>query len=143
MPAGAKLEAALLEAAWDELTAAGYAAFTIEGVAARAKTSRAVIYRRWPSRAELVVAAHWHHSALAQEEVPDTGALRGDVLASLRRLSANVGEVVSVLSFWLAESFNETGLTPSELRERELGGRPTSIEVAIERALRRGEIGPG
>ena len=70
---GQKLEAALLEAAWDELTAAGYAAFTIEGVATRAKTSRAVIYRRWPSRPELVVAAHWHHSASAQEEVPDTG----------------------------------------------------------------------
>jgi AcrR family transcriptional regulator len=132
-----------LEAAWDELTAVGYAAFTMEGVAARAKTSRAVLYRRWPSRAELVLAAHWRRSTLAQEDVPDTGSLRGDVLASLGRLSANVGEVVGVLSFWLADSFNETGLTPSELRERELAGRPTSIEVAIERAVRRGEIGPG
>ena len=132
-----------LEAAWDELTAAGYATFTMEGVAARARTSRAVLYRRWPSRAELVMAAHLHHSALVPEETPDTGSLRGDVLASLRRLSASVGEVIGVLSFLLAESFNETGLPPSEIRERALGGRPSSIEVAIERAVRRGEIEPG
>ena len=54
---GSTLEAALLQAAWDELTEAGYAAFTMEGVAARAKTSRAVLYRRWPNRPQLVVAA--------------------------------------------------------------------------------------
>ena len=58
---GSKLEAALLQAAWDELTEAGYTAFTMEGVAARAKTSRAVLYRRWPNRPELVVAALHEH----------------------------------------------------------------------------------
>ena len=42
---GTALEAALLEAAWDELSEVGYAALTMEGVAARARTSRAVLYR--------------------------------------------------------------------------------------------------
>jgi AcrR family transcriptional regulator len=137
---GAKLEAALLEAAWAELTAVGYAGFTIEGVASRARTSRAVLYRRWPSRGELVLAAYRQHRTLVPADFADTGSLRGDVLANLRLMSASTAEIVGVLSFLFADYFNETGLPPSELRERVLGGRPTSIDVALERAVRRGEI---
>jgi hypothetical protein len=44
---GDALEHALLDAAWDELQAVGYAGLTIEAVADRAGTSRAVLYRRW------------------------------------------------------------------------------------------------
>ena len=54
---GEALESALLDAAWDELQAAGYAGLTFEAVADRAGTSRAVLYRRWRNRADLVVAA--------------------------------------------------------------------------------------
>jgi AcrR family transcriptional regulator len=70
---GSKLESALLQAAWDELTEVGYAALTMEGVAVRANTSRAVPYRRWPNRPELVVAALRHHTAMAPLDLPDTG----------------------------------------------------------------------
>jgi AcrR family transcriptional regulator len=139
---GAALEAAILEAAWDELTAVGYADFTMEGVAVRAKTSRAVLYRRWSNRAELVIAARRHHSAFVPYELPDTGTLRGDVLASLRHVSASFNEIVGVLSFLLVDYFKETGLPPSELRERAIGDGPTPIDVALERAVRRGEVDP-
>jgi len=54
---GAALEEALLDAAWDELGEIGYAGFTVDAVARRAGTSRPVLYRRWPSRARLVLAA--------------------------------------------------------------------------------------
>jgi len=50
---GAALEAAILDAAWAELVAAGYAGLTMEAVAARAQTSRPVISRRWPDRAAI------------------------------------------------------------------------------------------
>ena len=140
---GAALEAALLEAAWQELCAAGYPGFTLDGVAARAKTSRPVLARRWSNRAELVVAALRHHAALAATDVPDTGTLRGDVLAVLGQLSASVSEVAGVLSFLLADYFDATGLSPADLRERILVGTPSRMTAIIQRAVDRGEIDPG
>ena len=114
---GAQPEAALLEAAWAELTEVGYGAFTMEGVAARAKTSRAVMYRRWSSRPELAMAAIGQYTRLAAADIPDTGTLRGDVLALLRHVSAVVGEVAGVVSFLIADYFNETGRPVAVLRD--------------------------
>lgn len=54
---GAALEDAICEAAFDELTEVGYSAFSVEAVAARARTGKASIYRRWPSKVELVLDA--------------------------------------------------------------------------------------
>ena len=140
---GPKLEAALLQAAWDELTEVGYAAFTMEGVAVRAKTSRAVLYRRWPNRPELVVAALQHHIESDPFQVPDTGSLRDDLLAVLRHLSTRGGDVAGVLSFLIADSFNEVGMTLADLRERALAGTAKGgTALAIERAIARGEIDP-
>jgi AcrR family transcriptional regulator len=138
---GSKLEAALLQAAWDELTEVGYAAFTMEGVAVRAKTSRAVLYRRWPNRPELVVAALQHHIGSDPFQVPDTGSLRDDLLAVLRHLSTDVDDLVGVLSFLIADSFNEVGMSLADLRERALAGTATGgTALVIERAIARGEI---
>lgn len=133
----------MLEAAWEELRAVGYPAFTLDGVAARAGTSRPVLARRWSSRAELVVAAMTRHTALVMLDVPDTGTLRGDVLALLRQLSASVGDMVGVLSFVFADYFDPTGLSPSDLRERVLAGTPSRMAPIIQRAVERGEIDPG
>jgi len=139
---GPALEDALLQAAWDELTEAGYAAFTMEGVAVRAKTSRAVLYRRWPNRPQLLVAALRWHAGLTFE-VPDTGTLREDLLALLRHMTARVGEVTGVLSFLIADSFTEAGVSPSVLRERALADAPINgTALIIERAVARGEIDP-
>jgi AcrR family transcriptional regulator len=140
---GAELEAAILDAAWEELTEVGYAALTIENVAARAKTSRAVLYRRWPSRPDLVVAALKHHTDFDTPESFDTGSLRGDMLALLRHLSTRVGEVAGVLSFLLSASFEEAGITPAALRERAITGEPGAVPGMLRRAAARGEIGPG
>lgn len=140
---GAGLEAAILEAAWGELTEVGYAALTMEGVAARAKTSRAVLYRRWPSRPELVVAALRHHTDFTSPEEFDSGTLRGDMLALLRHMSTRVGEVAGVLSFLLSASFEETGISPAMLRERAIAGEPSALDEMLRRAAARGEIGPG
>jgi AcrR family transcriptional regulator len=87
---GATLEQALLDAAWEELQQSGYAKLTMERVAERAGTSRAVIYRRWRNRSELVIAAMRRHQPVLSGAAPDTGTLRGDVLAVLRRASARI-----------------------------------------------------
>jgi len=52
---GAALEDAIRQAAFEELTVVGYTAFSVEGVAARARTGKASIYRRWPTKQELVM----------------------------------------------------------------------------------------
>jgi AcrR family transcriptional regulator len=139
---GAALEAALLDAAWDELCAVGYPSFTLEGAAARAGTSRPVLARRWTNRVELVVAAIRHHTARAALETPDTGTLRGDVLALLRQFSASVSEMAGMFSFVLADYFDATGLSPSELRERILAGTPSRVAIVLQRAVERGEVDP-
>ena len=139
---GAELEAALLDAALDELCAVGYPAFTLDGVAARAGTSRPVLARRWSNRAELVVAAIRRRTALVPHDLPDTGTLRGDVLALLRQMSDNVSEIAGVFSFVLADYFDATGLPPSELRERILAGTPSRMAAVIQRAVERGEVDP-
>jgi AcrR family transcriptional regulator len=90
---GEALESALLDAAWDELQQAGYAGLTFEAVAERAGTSRAVLYRRWRNRADLVVAAMRRHRPMLSGEIPDTGSLRDDVLTVLRRMSGRLTEV--------------------------------------------------
>lgn len=89
---GATLEHALLDAAWEELQTSGYAKLTMERVAERAGTSRAVIYRRWPNRAALAIAALRHRQPVLSGTIPDTGTLRGDVLAILRRASVRLTE---------------------------------------------------
>jgi len=111
---GATLEHALLDAAWDELQSSGYAKLTMERVAERAGTSRAVIYRRWRNRSELVVAAMRYRQPVLSGAAPDTGTLRGDVLALLRRASARItaigpDTVIGMLSDLLSadEAFNQ------------------------------------
>jgi AcrR family transcriptional regulator len=137
---GAALDAALLEAAWDELRAVGYPRFTLDGVAARAGTSRPVLARRWPNRAELVIAAIRHHTPSTVP--PETGTLRGDVLALLREMSTGAGEIVGVLTFVFADYFSATGHPPSQIREQAIAGRGSIMAAVIERAVERGEIDP-
>ncbi len=83
---GAALHAAIFEATLEELTAVGYVELTIERVAYRAGASKASLYRRWSSRAELVVDAV-HHTLPSLGEPPDTGSVREDLLACLRAVA--------------------------------------------------------
>jgi AcrR family transcriptional regulator len=71
----------------------GYARLTMEGVAARARTGKQVLYRRWPNRAELVLAAMRHNTGSIVDDVPDSGELRGDVLEVLRRMAQRQREI--------------------------------------------------
>jgi AcrR family transcriptional regulator len=80
---GAELEQAILRAALDELAETGYSGLTMDRVAKRAGTNKNAIYRRWPNRAALGLAAY-RRLVVADQELPDTGELRGDVLELLR-----------------------------------------------------------
>jgi AcrR family transcriptional regulator len=137
---GTELESALLDAAWQELQAGGYAALTYDAVAARAGTSKPVLYRRWPGKADLVVAAMHHAGLFARRELPDTGSLRDDVLMSLRNFNESRADFITAISVYMANIAADTGLSPVELRDRLLGERAGSGTVLLDRAVARGEI---
>ena len=96
---GAALEEAILRAAAEELTEGGFAALTMDRVARRAGTNKNAIYRRWPNRLELGVAAY--RQLARAVPAPDTGSLRGDALELLRganrHWSSPLGEVLREL----------------------------------------------
>ena len=83
-PRDASRDAVILDAALRILQDAGYGALTIEAVAARAGVSRPTIYRRWPSKPALVVAALVESAQLALPHI-DTGSLRRDLIAVQHR----------------------------------------------------------
>jgi AcrR family transcriptional regulator len=132
---GAALERALLDAAWDELHETGYVGFTMDAVASRAGTSRPVLYRRWPNRAQLVLAAvRAHVPPLRAGDFPDTGQLRSDLLADLRLRRSRYESIRPDIMNGLA----------SELDQPPSGAPDVSanIAAAVARAAGRDEIGP-
>jgi AcrR family transcriptional regulator len=135
---GAVLEKALLEAAWSELQSVGYAKLTMERVADRAQTSRAVIYRRWSSRHELVIAALLHQQPSGTGRIPDTGSLREDVLTIMRRASRRISDigpatVVGLLNDLMADDASDT------IIDQLARGGGEVMNQALARAATRGE----
>lgn len=137
---GSELEVALLDAAWAELQANSYPGLTYDAVAARAGTSKPVLYRRWPTKADLVVAALQHAGLFARRELPDTGSLRDDVLTSLRDFNEVRAGFITAIGLYLADIASDAGLSPADLRERLLGDRASSASLLLDRAVRRGEV---
>ena len=142
---GPQLESALLDAAWDELVEVGFANLTMESVAARAKTGIAVLYRRWTNKDQLVFAAIERYSQAHPVEIPDTGSLRGDLLALLSGMSRARATFMAVAA---AAGFSgllaSTGLTPAQAREKLFGDqRIRGDQIIYRRAHDRGEIDLG
>jgi AcrR family transcriptional regulator len=140
---GAALEDALLEAAWSELQASGYQAMTMEAVADRAGTSRAVLYRRWPKRAELVVAALRRHRPIISGELADTGSLRGDVLALLTRMSGRLAATGPETVYGLLGDYLGDAELFERLRLDVLQAGAGVMAGILKRAAERGEARPG
>ncbi|MGW0188011.1 TetR/AcrR family transcriptional regulator [Streptomyces sp. NPDC003362] len=81
---GAVLERAILDAALEQLSTVGWNGLTMEGVAAGAQTGKAAVYRRWPSKEDLVADAL--QAGLPRlDAAPDLGSVREDLLALCRQ----------------------------------------------------------
>jgi AcrR family transcriptional regulator len=139
---GPALENALLAAAWDELDQRGYDDFTVDGVAARAGTSRAVLYRRWPGKPELVHAALIAAMTRNPITVPDNGSLRDDVIDLLRQANSQRGHLAVTVVTRLGSFYRDTGTNIAELRAALEGERGASMDKLVARAVARGEIRP-
>ncbi len=137
---GEVLERAILQAAAEELAEVGYSGFGIDRVAMRAGTNKTTIYRRWPSRTALAIAAF--RDAALPGDLPDTGDLRTDALTMLRaaagRIASRQGELLQVLA---AEMGNQPELL-REVRDELVDTGATRWLTVLGRAVARGEARP-
>ncbi|MFG2138557.1 TetR/AcrR family transcriptional regulator [Streptomyces sp. NPDC048650] len=138
---GEELENAILTATLEELTEGGYTTLTMERVATRARTSKAALYRRWPGRAELVMDA-CKLRGITDVELPDTGALRTDVIALLRQISAKMASPLGGILRGLLTEMTRDPDFARLIRERVHTVGPTTLHVILERAIERGEVEP-
>jgi AcrR family transcriptional regulator len=138
---GAALERAILAAALEELNEVGYAELTMDRVAARARTGKAALYRRWANRAELIVDACKQH-VITTTEVPDTGDIRSDMIAFLRLMSARMDSPFGSMMRGLLGEMLRAPELENALRERASGVGPTVVLSILERAVARGEVAP-
>ena len=108
----------------------------MEAVAARAGTSKAVLYRRWPNRAHLALAAYRHRVVPVADRIPDTGDLREDVMAVLRHLQRNSEEMSPEMLHGLLAELRSM---PPDLTEV----LPGLMMTILRRAAERGEVDLG
>lgn len=134
-------EQEILEATLDVLAEVGYDRLTMDAVSSAAKASKATLYRRWNGKVSLVIDALL--SQKQPSEVPDTGTLRGDLIATYCGLGGfgdkrSVSTFTSVLTAMVrdeefAEAYRRDVLGPKVAASAEIYGR----------ALERGELGEG
>ena len=140
-PRSAIADEAIREAAVDLFAERGFEGFSVEDVADRAGVSKATVYRRYPSKVDLVVEAA---SCLAADEIrfPDTGNLRDDVRGLARSLverfrTSPAGRVMPVMIF---ERRRYPELDAGY--RRFLADRKTRTREILRRGIERGELPP-
>jgi AcrR family transcriptional regulator len=133
---------AICDAVFEVLGEVGYDQMSMDAVAARARASKATIYRAWPHKPDLVIEALVHRFGGAPEP-PDTGTLRGDLLALMTMACqvANSPEGAVVLGLMSAAAHNPD-LSRTLYRCTYETKQPVH-ETIINRAMARGEIPPG
>ena len=135
-------EEEILESTLELLIELGYHKLTLDAVARKARASKATLYRRWESKPALVIDALIRAKDMPEPELPDTGSLRGDLLAAFcgqhgianSRATEVLGAVITATSTdpEFARLFRERFLAPK-----------LSVTMAIyAKALERGEISP-
>lgn len=134
------ITAAITDAVLAELVERGYARLSMEGVAKRAGAGKSALYRRWPTKQEMVLAVLAEIS-VPMADVPDTGTLRGDLRAMAAAVTA-----------WLTEPpFSRIipDLVAEATRTPELANaiattigepRRALTRPKLERAMARGEL---
>lgn len=137
---GAVLEAAILEVTWEELREAGYGALTFDAVASRAGTSRPVLARRWPNRADLALAAIRHRMATHPLNVPDLGNVRDELIEFLKQSVARGWPFAMMFASQMGDYFRETNSNPHQLRSAVASVEENIIFNILHRAVQRGEV---
>jgi AcrR family transcriptional regulator len=134
---GDALLGAIYAAVLEELADVGYPALSIERVAERARTGKASIYRRWPTRLELVLETI-DNVMPRSDDVPDTGNVRDDLLVVLRRIAAIMSSREGAAAKACVDGTDDE--LARAVRERLLPPRKAMMLSILRRAADRGEV---
>jgi AcrR family transcriptional regulator len=143
---GAELEDAIHDAVFAELADVGYAGFTVEAVAARAKTGKASIYRRWGTKQDLVVDAFLAHFGgpgdILEELRSEPGATTRELLVRLAtricEASDAAGEVMRAVA---CEATRDPELAAA-VDQKVHGPKRAAFVELLRRGVERGEVRP-
>jgi AcrR family transcriptional regulator len=144
---GAALEDAILEATYAVLSEVGYTAFTVEAVAARARTGKASIYRRWATKSELVLDALCDQLPTAQQcgfeltfddSISTADALRQVATAITGVLNSPAGFAMRAIK---CESTSDPELARA-IDDRFQAPRRAALVDLLRRGVERGEVRP-
>ena len=141
-PRSDEAKRAILKTTEQLLEARGFEALTMEEVAQVAGVGKATIYRRWPTKGLLAFEA-FGAAFLAQQPPPDTGTLRGDLLAALRAWIRTVNETVAgrTIAGLVAEVQRDPALGEA-WRERFVAPVRAQHRMLVARGIERGEVSP-
>jgi AcrR family transcriptional regulator len=137
------LERAILDAALEQLSTVGWNGLTMEGVAARAQTGKAAVYRRWPSKEDLVADA-LKAGLPSLTEAPDLGSVRDDLLELCRQVRE---AMYSQPGFALRSVLHECDVAQAERFQSLITGgvvEPTKhlLREIVHRGIERKEVRP-
>ena len=136
---GAVLEQAIRQAALELLQEGGVAGVTMDSVAARARTSKPVLYRRWADRTALLRDTL---VPLAMQAIPheDTGSYRGDMRAILNGWAAFFASPQGVIAPAIVGAMPHDPELAEAFREGVIGWRKEEMAAVISRGIARGEV---
>jgi len=132
----------ILDAALDVLAETGYDGMTIDLVAARAKAGKATVYRRWDSKADLVLdaVACMKSNDIDLDNLPDTGTLRGDLVAMIKPPSIRESERKLKVMAGIVSMLARNPEMAEAARLALVEPRASINRIFFQRAIDRGEI---
>jgi len=136
---GGELDAAIRTAVLELLATGGPGSVTMEAVASAARTSKPVLYRRWPDSASLLrdTLLRMATAAIPHE---DTGSYRSDMLAILRGWAALFsGTNVPALQALISAMAHDRELAAA-FREGVIGWRKNEMAALLSRGIARGDV---
>ncbi|MET9887538.1 TetR/AcrR family transcriptional regulator [Streptomyces sp. NPDC006430] len=133
------MDDAIREAVRELVRDVGYAALTMDAVAAKARVGKAAIYRRHASRGELVFSALVH--GRETQPLPDTGSLQGD-LTALAQLTLGIfsDPVVAAATPGLLADLKQRPDIAQRFQNTFIAGERAEVANLLERAFARGEL---
>jgi AcrR family transcriptional regulator len=141
-PRDPRRDEAIFDAAIALCAEAGFDGMTLEAVAARAGVSKPTIYRRCPEgKGQLIAAAIAFHREAKPPE-PDTGTLRGDLLATVADMVVHMRENAQ-LAAGLSRQLRKSAELAEIFREHVIAPQRARWLAILERAEARGELAPG
>lgn len=137
-PRDSTRDVAIHKATLDLLKHVGYDDLSVEAIAAKARVSKATIYRRWPNKAAIVAAAVEQEAGSAPPQA-QTGSLRSDLVEVLGWLAEDIAEQdMAMIAAVLAGMRSDRDLATA-LRGKLHRDRTAMIGGVLEQATRRGE----